>query len=108
MVLVLFWVVLWVITVVLLLGPPSSFSALWHIASDDFNGPNPENPVWAAWQAEGHSESKGMSSAFRGKLFLLSLGDMAAMAVWDLVVVQGPVKRWVKKAFPSVRPVFDL
>ncbi len=33
-----------------LLLPHSSFTHLWHVASEDFNGPNSTSPVWIQYQ----------------------------------------------------------
>ncbi len=34
----------------ILLLPASAFTSLWHVASEQFNQPNPSSPVWIEYQ----------------------------------------------------------
>ena len=95
--------VLATVLVLTLLLPASRFTMLWHIASEPFNNDCPTNSVWIRWQASGGRQSPGMSLAFRLKLLALMAAQAVCLVLWERCVVQGPVRDFLKKRFPSKR-----
>ncbi|MCO5602078.1 hypothetical protein L7F22_056205 [Adiantum nelumboides] len=92
----------------LLLLPPSGFTSLWHVASEQFNNVNSSSPIWTAYQKAGGSPSPGMSFDFRLRLWLLIMGGLATIIVWQKVFAEGVIAKLVAKRFPSFRPKFHV
>eukprot|EP00249_Psilotum_nudum_P025156 c29394_g1_i3 orf=75-833(-) len=84
-----------------LLLPSSGFTALWHVASEQFNRPNTTSPVWTAYQEYGGSISSAMPFDFRLKLLLLIFGGLATVIIWQKIVVEGPIARAFSYKFPT-------
>ncbi|KAL3676685.1 hypothetical protein R1sor_026633 [Riccia sorocarpa] len=93
---------------VLLLLPHSQFTELWHVSSEQFNSPNPDNSVWSMYQETGGQPSPPMPFSFRFRLWWLILGNICAIVIWQKVIAEGPVARYVAKKRPSLRPKFHL
>lgn len=89
-----------------LLLPPSGFTSLWHVASEQFNKVDSSSPVWVAYQEAGGSPSPGMSFDFRFRLWLLIMGGLITVVAWQKMVVDGRVAKFVARKFPSIRPKF--
>lgn len=94
--------------VVLLLTTDNYLTFVFHIASQEFNDPTPTSPAWIAYQQAGGASSPGMPFKFRLGLFFLLAGNLACQALWQTVVVTGPVSRLLKRLYPSTRPRFLL
>ena len=81
-ILTLFWVLMYAFTSFLLLADANDCSDVFHMASSAFGpGTRFASPVWAA----AGKVSKGMSSGFRWKLWVLILSSMICTAVWEKV-----------------------
>ncbi|KAJ7563253.1 hypothetical protein O6H91_03G102700 [Diphasiastrum complanatum] len=93
---------------VLLLLPNSSFTSQWHVASEQFNKPNADSPVWAMYQEHGGQPSPAMPFSFRFHLWLLILGGLAAVNLWQKIVIEGPVARTLARKYPSNRLKFHF
>jgi hypothetical protein len=93
--------VLFVITAVALLIDHNSFTDLWHVASYPFNGENTESPTWMEYQANGNPPSPGMPFSLRLEIFLIICGLLVGAAVWQGVVLEGPVGDWIRRQYPS-------
>jgi hypothetical protein len=91
-----------------LLLPHSSFTHLWHVASEDFNGPNSTSPVWIQYQANGGAPSAAMPFSFRLHLWFLLLTNLVVIASWQKAVVEGPVAKFLRYRYPSSTPKFNL
>jgi predicted P-type ATPase len=91
-----------------LLLPHSSFTHLWHVASEDFNGPNSTSPVWIQYQANGGAPSAAMPFSFRLHLWFLLLTNLVVIASWQKAVVEGPVAKFLRHRYPSSTPKFNL
>jgi len=94
--LVLYVLLLYVFASLLLLLPPNPVSANFHIASEQFNREDSENPVWRAYQDRGGKPSPGMSYDLRRAVFVLTLMGIGFIACWEKVVVYGPWGQSVK------------
>jgi cation-transporting ATPase 13A3/4/5 len=66
----------------------------FHVASEQFNRENPENPVWQEYQAEGGEPSPAMSRELRLTLWLVCLAGMVAVLAWEYFVVFGQLGKW--------------
>ncbi|KAH7415779.1 hypothetical protein KP509_14G060200 [Ceratopteris richardii] len=99
---------LMVLMSVLLLLPPNGFTSLWHVASEQFNSANTSSPVWKLYQDAGGSPSPGMSFQFRLQLWLLILGGLATITIWQKMFAEGAVARYLARKFPSMRPKFHI
>ena len=104
-----FWTTaLYALFACMLLLPPSTLTAVLHIASIDFNSPGTVNPVWQAYQEAGGLPSAGMSFDFRVKLFaIFATGNLTAL-LWETLVVQGPVRNALRRRYPppsAARPL---
>eukprot|EP00249_Psilotum_nudum_P025155 c29394_g1_i2 orf=541-4356(-) len=84
-----------------LLLPSSGFTALWHVASEQFNRPNTTSPVWIAYQEHGGSISSAMPFDFRLKLLLLIFGGLATVIIWQKILIEGPIARAFSYKFPT-------
>jgi hypothetical protein len=93
---------------VILLLPANAFTSLWHVASEQFNRPNPSSPVWIEYQEHGGKPSPAMSLSFRLSMWWLILGNLAVIIFWQKVVAEGPVAKAFALRFPSSRPKFRL
>ncbi|KAH9540758.1 hypothetical protein CY35_14G023000 [Sphagnum magellanicum] len=110
---------------VILLLPANAFTSLWHVASEQFNRPNPSSPVWIEYQEHGGKPSPAMSLSFRLSMWWLILGNLAVIIFWQkaivlhnlwrasnqtyaFVVAEGPVAKAFALRFPSSRPKFRL
>uniref|UniRef100_A0A0G4I7T0 Uncharacterized protein n=1 Tax=Chromera velia CCMP2878 TaxID=1169474 RepID=A0A0G4I7T0_9ALVE len=102
------WAVLYGFTVGLLLAPENVLSRAFHLAQEQFNRPNPDNPYWRLYQERGGNPSPAMSVWQRGSLVLLAVGSHLACALWQKSVVEGPIGAAVRKKFPSVRIRFPV
>jgi cation-transporting ATPase 13A3/4/5 len=81
---------------VLLLTPtPNTMTALFHIASNNFNGEGTTVAVWQRYQAEGGEPTAPMSPELRLRLALLVIGGITSCVVWETFVVQGLVRSWI-------------
>ncbi|KAI5068182.1 hypothetical protein GOP47_0017102 [Adiantum capillus-veneris] len=103
---VVFYGSLMVLMSVLLLLPPSGFTSLWHVASEQFNSVNSSSPVWTLYQEAGGSSSPAMSFDFRLRLWLLIMGSLATIILWQKVFAEGVIAKFVASRFPSVRQKF--
>ncbi|BBN18845.1 hypothetical protein MPTK1_8g05990 [Marchantia polymorpha subsp. ruderalis] len=92
----------------LLLLPHSGFTELWHVSSEQFNSPNPISPVWSMYQTNGGHPSPEMSFSFRFRLWWLIVANICTNVIWQKVVAEGPVAKYVAKTCPSIRPRFHL
>ncbi|KAI5068179.1 hypothetical protein GOP47_0016524 [Adiantum capillus-veneris] len=72
-----------------LLLPPSGFTNLWHVASEQFNKVNSSSPVWSSYQEAGGSPSAGMSFNLRLQLWLLIMSGLATIMLWQKVCAEG-------------------
>jgi hypothetical protein len=86
--------------VAMLLTPPSTFSAILHVASIGFNSASTVNPVWQAYQDGGGQPSSGMSLHFRVRLVAIYVAGNVAALLWEAVVVQGVVRNALIRRFP--------
>ena len=102
------WGGLFGLTVYLLLSPPNLVTFTFHIASQAFNGPGTDSPVWMKYQAAGGAPTPGMSFAFRAGLLGIILANLACQAMWQRGVVVGPLGNAVRRLRPSKRPRFLL
>jgi len=78
-----------VISLAILL-PHSSYTHLWHVASEEFNGPNTTSPVWIAYQQQGGDPSAAMSFSFRLQFWFLLIGNIVVVALWQAVILSFP------------------
>ena len=67
-----------------------------------------EPGLHACMQAAGGAPSPGMSFGFRIRLWLLNMGSLAAIMLWQKVVAEGPVSSLLRRTFPSNRPQFNM
>lgn len=72
----------------LMLSPSNVVTKAFHMASEAFNSPHPESPVWQRYQASGGQSSPAMSVALRVKVLLLALSSSIFVVAWELVVVR--------------------
>lgn len=106
--LLLFAGTLWAIHVSFVLAEPNRFSDAFHIASRAFNGEKPIGPIWRAWQEAGNPPSPGMSQGFRVEMFIMSLCNMGCLIAWQKLGAEGPLMEWIRRKYPSPRPVFNM
>eukprot|EP00250_Pteridium_aquilinum_P014895 c22269_g1_i1 orf=370-4158(-) len=99
---------LMVLMSLLLLLPPSGFTSLWHVASEQFNTVGSSSPVWIAYQEAGGSPSPGMPFDFRLRLWLLIMGGLATLVLWQKLFAEGAAAKFVARRFPSKRPKFHV
>ena len=92
----------------LLLTGPNSFTAVFHIASEEFNGCGTQQPIWKEYQRLGGSPSAAMSFETRFAIFALAMTSVITAMAWEKIVVTGPVSEWIRKRYPSPRPKFDM
>jgi len=97
------WASIFVVISLAILLPHSSFTHLWHVASEEFNGPNTTSPVWITYQQQGGDPSAAMSFSFRLQFWFLLIGNIVVVALWQAVVVEGPVAKIVRINFPSMQ-----
>lgn len=74
----------------LLLSHENSATRYYHIASTQFNSPNPDpiqQPVWSVYQAQGGQPSPAMSQAFRFKFWGLCMANCLTGILWQKVRV---------------------
>ena len=91
-------------TALLLLLPTNSYTMAWHIASYQFNGPDPFNPVWQQWQQEhadepNQGQSPAMKFGIRFVIFLLVIMSYALISIWQSAFAEGPVARYIAKKY---------
>lgn len=85
----------------MLLAPPSTFTAVLHVASIGFNSAETANPVWQAYQQDAAAgPSAGMSFDFRLKLLGIYVSGNLCSLLWQAVVVQGPGRSVCVRKFP--------
>lgn len=103
-----FWVLAYGFTSYLCLTDPNGVTDTFHIASRAFNsnatGPS---PAWEGLLGEGNP-APAMSSDLRFRLWLLTLGGMAATALWEFGVVLGPVRDYCMAQSPPDRVKFKF
>lgn len=97
------WAAIFTAISLALLLPHSSFTHLWHVASEQFNQPNATSPVWKAYQEGGGAPSAAMSFSFRLRFWFLILGNIATNALWQKLVVDGPVAKYARKKLPNTQ-----
>ncbi|XP_063901419.1 polyamine-transporting ATPase 13A3-like [Zophobas morio] len=97
--LVLNWLVLFVLTILLALLPPSSFTDAWHIASRKTNFPGTTQPVWRRYQAEGGSTSPAMSFALRLEIVMIIGVGLICLCFWQALFAEGPVAQLVYRRY---------
>mmetsp|Transcript_8522 Transcript_8522/g.24452 ORF Transcript_8522/g.24452 Transcript_8522/m.24452 type:complete len:1333 (-) Transcript_8522:290-4288(-) len=88
----------------LLLSPPNTVSRWWHVASEAFNRPGTTVQTWSRYQLAGGQPSSGMPFDLRASMLALTLTGVVAGALWQLVVVEGPIRRAAAAVFPGKRP----
>jgi magnesium-transporting ATPase (P-type) len=93
--LLLFTLCLVVSMALLLCTGPNTFTAVFHIASNSFNSEDSPSPVWQAYRDQGGSPSEGMSLHFRLGLWCRLLIGNVLVVLWELLVVQGPVRTYM-------------
>jgi len=103
----LVWGGLFALTLFLLLSAPNAATFVFHVASQRYNGPQTDSPVWMAYQKAGGSPSNGMSLSFRVGLLGFILGNVAAVAIYQAGIV-GPLGNAARRLRPSKRPRFRL
>jgi hypothetical protein len=91
------------ITSLIILSDNNKFTDLWHMASYQFNGPDPLSPVWAQYQADGNDQSPAMSVGFRVQMYFIIVVFMVLAALWQGVVVEGVIGDRVRAKYPSVK-----
>jgi len=101
------WGGLFGLTIYLLLSPPNMATFTFHVASQAFNGPDTDSPVWVKFQKAGGKPTPGMSFNFRLGLLLIILSNLACQALWQGGVT-GPLGTAVRRLRPSKRPRFRL
>lgn len=99
---------LMVLMSLLLLLPHSSFTSLWHVASEEFNKVDSSSPVWIAYQEAGGAPSPGMTFEFRLQLWLLIMGGLVIVVIWQKIFAEGVATKFVAKRFPSNRLKFHV
>lgn len=102
------WLCIYVTMSLVLLLPHLSFTHLWQVDREEFNGPNATSPVLAAYQQDGGAPSAAMPPSFRRDLWILNVSNSVAVCLWQKVVVEGPVARMLRSRFPSSTPKFHL
>ena len=91
------WLVMVSFVSFLLLSEPNEVVAVWHIASVNFNALGTTSPIWAAYQEAGNAPSEaGMPLSLRWRLLVLTMGGVTASALFEKLVVQGPLRPWPK------------
>ena len=100
------------------MAEPNGFIATFHIASIDYNSNATESPVWQAYQnacawackeATGSSLEKcrpgcwsdGMPFSLRFRLWVLTMCFCCWSFGWEKIVVQGPVRDWLRERYPK-------
>ncbi|KAJ7537387.1 hypothetical protein O6H91_11G004100 [Diphasiastrum complanatum] len=90
----------------LLLLPPSGFTSIWHVASQQFNSLGTSSPVWVLYQENGGHPSPGMPFSFRLKLLFIIFASIATNVFWQKVIIEGPVAAALAQKYPSQRTKF--
>ena len=103
--LVVSWISLYILSSVLMLAPSNWLSRAWHMASEQFNVVGTSSPVWATYnQGDASRESPAMPSSLRFQLWFIMSCGLILSAMWQALVVDGPIGQRIRKRFPSNRP----
>ncbi|BBN19120.1 hypothetical protein MPTK1_8g08050 [Marchantia polymorpha subsp. ruderalis] len=95
------WVVIMFMVSCVLLLSENAFTRSFHMASEQFNRPNPENPVWRAYQDAGGLPSPPMVFTQRLRLWLIIFSNMVGIILWSAGAIDGPVAKLLARRFPS-------
>ena len=93
--LVVSWAAFYLFSSALLLMDPNTLTAVYHVASDDFNGPQTPYPAWNKYQAAGGKPTSGMSFNLRLKLWFLVAAGLVLSVTWEMVFIIGPGRHWL-------------
>mmetsp|Transcript_32070 Transcript_32070/g.63578 ORF Transcript_32070/g.63578 Transcript_32070/m.63578 type:complete len:364 (-) Transcript_32070:16-1107(-) len=88
--------------------PDGPLAFAFHVASEQFNGPNPENPVWKKYQENGGAQSPAMDVGLRVQLVLICLASHVCVVLFQKIGIEGQVGDIVRRRYPSERVKFRV
>ena len=99
--LTIFWALAFAFTSFLLLADENDVANVFHISNRDYvKGEDDANPVWEAFfnqTTHSYTVVKAMSSDLRFRIWIMTVASMICTALWEKVVILGPVRTFLKK-----------